>query len=356
MGAWEYAFALVSFGEMRREGDFRLINGLLRSGRSGPNTSSMAYHVFIDGSEGTTGLQIHERLAERDDLELITIEPERRKDPAARAECLNAADVAFLCLPDAAARESVGLVTNPDTVIIDASTAHRVDPAWAFGLPELSPAYRERLATANRIANIGCHAGAFLLGVTPLVRAGLVPAETRLSCFSLTGYSGGGKKMIATYEAADRPTSLDSPRPYALGLAHKHLPEMRQHSGLTHAPLFNPVVGAFRQGLAVTVPLHLAELPGTPSPQAVRSALAEAYAGQTFVRVLPFDDAANLDAGFLDVQACNGTNRADVMVFGNAEQAVVSVRIDNLGKGASGSAVQCMNIRLGLPEDTGLTV
>lgn len=316
----------------------------------------MAHKVFIDGSEGTTGLQIHERLAGRDDLELVHIDPDQRKDPSARAECLNAADVAFLCLPDAAARESVGLVTNPDTVVIDASTAHRVDPAWAYGLPEHSPAFREQLTTANRIANIGCHAGAFILGVTPLVGAGLVPAETRLSCFSITGYSGGGKKMIAAYEAEDRPASLDSPRPYALGLSHKHLPEMRQHSGLAHAPLFNPVVGAFRQGLAVTVPLNLTELPSQPSPRTVHAALSEAYAGKTFVRVLPFEADANLDGGFLDVQACNGTNRADVMVFGHAEQAVVTVRIDNLGKGASGSAVQCMNIRLGLPEETGLTI
>lgn len=316
----------------------------------------MAFKVFIDGSEGTTGLQIHERLAARDDLELVSIDPALRKDPAARAECLNAADVAFLCLPDEAARESASLVTNPDTVIIDASTAHRVDPAWAYGLPELSAAYRERLTTAHRIANIGCHAGAFILGMAPLVGAGLIPTEARLSCFSLTGYSGGGKKMIATYEADDPPATLDSPRPYALGLAHKHLPEMKQHSGLRHAPLFNPIVGAFRQGLAVTVPLSLTELPGQPSPQQLHAVLSEAYAGQKFVRVLPFDDAANLDAGFLDVQACNGTNRADLMVFGHAEQAVVTVRIDNLGKGASGSAVQCMNIRLGLPEDAGLTV
>ncbi len=314
----------------------------------------MAHKVFIDGSEGTTGLQIHERLTARDDLELITIDPEHRKDPDARAACLNAADVAFLCLPDAAARESAALVTHPDTVVIDASTAHRVDPDWAYGLPELSPTYRERLTSANRIANIGCHAGAFLLGVKPLLWAGLVPTETRLSCFSLTGYSGGGKKMIATYEAADRPAALSSPRPYALGLAHKHLPEMRMHSGLAHAPLFNPVVGAFRQGLAVTIPLSLVELPSHPSPTTIHAALADAYAGQTFVRVLPLGDAANLDEGFLDVQACNGTNRADVMVFGHAEQAVVTVRIDNLGKGASGSAVQCMNIRLGLPEETGL--
>ncbi|HEX2101031.1 MAG TPA: N-acetyl-gamma-glutamyl-phosphate reductase [Candidatus Synoicihabitans sp.] len=313
----------------------------------------MSIKVFVDGSEGTTGLQIHERLANRGELELITIAPERRKDPSARAECLNAADVAFLCLPDAAARESAQLVTNPRTVVIDASTAHRVDPSWAFGLPELGPEYRDRLRTANRIANIGCHAGAFLLGVRPLVRSGLLPADFPVSAFSLTGYTGGGKKMIAEYEAVSG-TSLRAPRPYALGLAHKHLPEMQVHSGLQSPPLFTPVVAAFPQGLAVTVPLPLDRLPCRPTPERVHAVLAEAYAGERFVRVLPLGDAANLPDGFLDLQACNGTNRADVMVFGHSTQAVVVVRLDNLGKGASGSAIQCMNLRLGWDEGLGL--
>ena len=316
----------------------------------------MKFKVFVDGSEGTTGLQIHERLEGRAELEMIMIDPDRRKDPAAKAECLNAADVAFLCLPDEAAKESVALVTNPKTVVIDASTAHRINPDWAYGLPELGVNFREKISSSNRIANIGCHAGAFLLGVSPLVNAGLVPADTRLSCFSITGYSGGGKKMIASYEAADRPATLDSPRPYALGLTHKHLPEMRQHAGLEHAPLFQPVVGAFRQGLAVSIPLTLSMLPGAPKLADLHAVLAKAYAGATFVKVKPLgDDAGNWDGGFLDVQACNGTNRADVLVTGHDEQAVVIVRIDNLGKGASGSAIQCMNIRLGLPEDLGLT-
>ena len=315
----------------------------------------MSIKVFVDGSEGTTGLQIHERLAGRADVELLTIDSARRKDAAARAEQLNAADVAFLCLPDAAARESVSLVSNPGTVVIDASTAHRVDPAWAFGLPELGPEYRARLRTSNRIANIGCHAAAFLLGVRPLVRRGLIPPEFAVSAFSLTGYSGGGKKMIADYEAGEPNPALRSPRPYALGLMHKHLPEMQVHSGLVHPPLFTPVVAGFYQGLALTIPLSLRQLPGQPAPSDVHAVMAEAYAGERFVRVLALEQEANLEQGFLDVQACNGTNRADVMVFGHASQAVVIVRLDNLGKGASGSAIQCMNLRLGWDEATGLS-
>jgi N-acetyl-gamma-glutamyl-phosphate reductase len=317
----------------------------------------MKFKVFVDGSEGTTGLQIHERLAGRPELELITIDPVKRKDPAAKAECLNAADVAFLCLPDAAARESVALVTNAETVLIDASTAHRTDPGWAYGLPELGVEWRERIVSSNRIANIGCHAGSFILAVQPLVAAGVIPADQVLSCFSLTGYSGGGKKMIAEYEAPDRPESLQSPRPYALGLSHKHLPEMRQHAGLVHPPIFSPVVAHYRQGLSVTVPLSLPHLPGAPKLADIHAVLEAAYAGQTFVKVLPLgDDAANLDGGFFDLQACNGTNRADVLVTGHDDQALVMVRVDNLGKGASGSAIQNMNIRLGLPEDAGLSV
>lgn len=314
----------------------------------------MSTKVFVDGSEGTTGLQIHERLAGRAELELISIDPDKRKDPNARAECLNAADVAFLCLPDVAARESVSLVTNPNTVVIDASTAHRTDPDWAYGLPELAPEFREKIRSTNRIAVVGCHACAFILGVRPLVAADLVPVETRLSCFSITGYSGGGKKLIAKYEE-NPPVNLNSPRPYALGLSHKHLPEMTAHTGLMHPPVFSPVVAAFYKGLMVTVPFSLHGLPGKPRLGDLYSVLADAYMGERFVRVLPLGADENLDGGFLDVQACNDTNRADVMVFGNDEHAVVTVRVDNLGKGASGSAVQCMNLRLGWDEGTGLT-
>jgi N-acetyl-gamma-glutamyl-phosphate reductase len=316
----------------------------------------MKTKVFVDGQEGTTGLQIHERLAQRADVELIVIDPALRKDAAARAACLNAADVVFLCLPDVAAKESAALVTNPRTCVIDASTAHRIDAGWAYGLPELGADYRAQIRTAKRIANPGCHATGFTLAVRPLVRSGLLPADFPVTCFSLTGYSGGGKKMIAAYEAKPPAAKLGSPRPYALGLTHKHLPEMRTHAGLASDPVFTPVVANFYKGLVLTVPLPLAQLPGRPSPAAVQATLAAAYAGEKFIRVLPFGDESALDDGSFDVQACNGTNRADVAVFGRAEQVVVMVRLDNLGKGASGAAIQSMNLHLGLDEGTGLTV
>jgi len=314
----------------------------------------MKTKVFVDGQEGTTGLQIHERLALRPELELIVIDPAKRKDAAARAECLNAADVAFLCLPDGAAKESAALVTNPRTCIIDASTAHRVDPTWVYGVPELSADYRAAIRTSKRIANPGCHATAFALAVRPLVQRGLIPADFALSCFSITGYSGGGKKMIADYEQSPLPEALKSPRPYALGLMHKHLPEMRVHTGLVNAPIFTPIVASFYKGLSVTVPISLQHLAVASTPQVLHHALTETYANERFVRVLPFGDEGVLDGGFFDVQACNNTNRCDLAVFGHNDQAVVVARLDNLGKGASGAAIQCMNLHLGFDEGLGL--
>ncbi len=315
----------------------------------------MKTKVFVDGQEGTTGLQIFDRLAAREDIEVIQIDPALRKDTAARAACLNAADIAFLCLPDAAAVESVALVTNPDTCVIDASTAHRINPEWAYGLPELGADYRLRIRDSKRIANPGCHATAFELAVRPLVKAGILAPDTVLSCFSITGYSGGGKKMIADYEQAFS-EKLRGPRPYALGMSHKHLPEMRVHAGLSSAPLFNPIVGPFSQGLSVTVPLQLDKLPDAPTPAAIHTALAEFYAHECFVNVLPLGDESVLDGGFWDVQACNGTNRADIAVFGHERQISLMCRLDNLGKGASGAAIQSMNLHLDLPEDLGLSV
>jgi len=313
----------------------------------------MTYRIFVDGQEGTTGLRIHEMLARRSDVEVLRIDADKRKDAAERARLLNAADVGFLCLPDAAAREAVALVDNPNTCVIDASTAHRTVPGWAFGLPELAPGQREKLRAGKRIANPGCHASAFILLLRPLVDAGLVPADAALSATSITGYSGGGKKMIEQYEAGGD-ARLQSPRPYGLTLAHKHLPEMAAHAKLDQAPVFLPMVASFYKGLAVSVPLHLNQLkPGTTGA-ALQQALAEYYAGERFVKVMPLSDPATLEEGYFDVQACNDTNNCELFVFANDSQVLLMSRLDNLGKGASGAAVQAMNVHLGLDEGLGL--
>lgn len=313
----------------------------------------MTYAVFVDGQEGTTGLRIHEYLAARRDIEVLRIDADKRKDPAERARLLNAADVAFLCLPDVASREAAALISNPNTCLIDASTAHRTVPGWAFGLPELARDQRAKIRAAKRIANPGCHASSFILAVRPLVDAGLLPADALVSATSITGYSGGGKSMIAQYEAGGD-AKLDSPRPYALGLAHKHLPEMMAHTGLKTAPVFMPMVGKFYKGLTVTVPLHLSQLRAGAKAEDIQQALTAHYEGERFIRVMPLRDTATLEEGFFDVQACNDTNRVDLFVFGSQTQVLVMVRLDNLGKGASGAAVQAMNIHLGLDEGLGL--
>ena len=313
----------------------------------------MTFRVFVDGQEGTTGLRIHEYLAQRADIEVLRIDPERRKDAAERARLLNAADVAFLCLPDAAAKEAVSLVTNPHTCLIDASTAHRTLPGWAFGLPELAADQRDRIRASKRIANPGCHASAFILLLRPLVDAGLVPAALPTAATSITGYSGGGKKMIEQYEAGGD-ARLNSPRPYALTLAHKHIPEMMAHTGLTVQPLFQPIVGNFYKGLSVSVPLHLAQLKAGATARDIQAAMERHYAGEPFVRVMPLCDPATLEEGFFDVQGCNDTNRVDLFVFANDSQVMLMARLDNLGKGASGAAVQAMNVHLGLAEGLGL--
>ena len=313
----------------------------------------MKHSVYVDGQEGTTGLRIHEYLAQRPDIEVLRIDPDRRKDPAERARLLNAADVAFLCLPDAASREAAALVQNPKTCLIDASTAHRTHPDWVFGLPELAPGQRERLRTSKRIANPGCHATAFIALLRPLVDAGCVASDTGVTATSITGYSGGGKKMIEQYEAGGDPL-LTSPRPYALGLSHKHVPEMMVQTGLTVAPVFMPVVSNFYKGLCVSVPLQRAQLRDGAYAARLHAAFAERYAGERFIDVKPLNDPATLEAGFFDVQACNDTNRIDLFVFARDEQVLLMARLDNLGKGASGAAVQCMNVHLGLAEDTGL--
>ncbi|CAG9175782.1 N-acetyl-gamma-glutamyl-phosphate reductase [Cupriavidus respiraculi] len=313
----------------------------------------MAFKVFVDGQEGTTGLRLLDYLSGRTDVELLRIDEDKRKDPAERARFLNAADVAFLCLPDVASREAMTLVTNPTTCVIDASTAFRTSNDWVYGLPELARGHREKIRASKRIAVPGCHASAFVLAVRPLVDAGVMQPDYPVTAFSLTGYSGGGKKMIAEFEAGGNPR-LDSPRSYALGLEHKHLPEMRVQTGLAQAPIFSPIVGKFYKGLAVTVPVYPDRLARKVSPEQIADIYRKHYEGEQFVRVMPVASDDNLDDGFFDVQANNDTNRVDLFVFGSAERMVLMARLDNLGKGAAGAAVQCMNVVVGADEATGL--
>lgn len=306
--------------------------------------------IFIDGSAGTTGLRISERLAERRDLALLSLPEALRKDASARRDALNAADVAFLCLPDRAAREAAGLVENEHTALIDASTAHRTADGWAYGFPELR-GRRAAIEGAKRVANPGCHASGFIALIAPLVECGLLPPDARLKCFSLTGYSGGGRGMIADYEAAGRDPLLDAPQQYALAQGHKHLPEMVRQCALAHAPLFCPVVAPYFAGMEVTVPLHRDELRG--GIEEIRAVYREYYQGG-LVRYA--DDADKEENGFLSAGALAGRDDMLLTVCGNGERLLLISRFDNLGKGASGAAIQNMNILLGLDEATGLKV
>lgn len=303
------------------------------------------FTVFIDGQEGTTGLQIVERIKARDDVSLLEIAPEKRKDLAARKELLNAADVAFLCLPDDAAIQAASLVENERTILIDASTAHRTNDAWAYGLPELGPAQRSAIQGAKRIANPGCYATGMLALTHPLVAAGILPKDYPLTVHAVSGYSGAGKKGIAQYEDPQRSGHLNSPRLYALGLAHKHLPEMQLHAGLSQPPIFNPQICDFYAGMTVNIPLHTRLLSKTASPQAICQLYQEHYRGQNFVSFAPAPED-----GFIPATLNTGTNRLTIFVGGNSQQLIVSAVLDNLGKGASGAAVQNMNIALSLDE------
>ena len=305
--------------------------------------------IYIDGKDGTTGLQIYDRLAGRKDLELLLIDEDKRKDTAERQKLMNAADIVFLCLPDAAAIEAVELVTNPETCIIDASTAHRTAPGWDYGFPELSAEHRAHIANSKRIANPGCHASGFISAVYPLVAHGIVPPDYPMTCFSLTGYSGGGKKMIAQYET-EKTEELYAPRIYGLSLHHKHLPEMQKICGLHKAPVFLPVVDDYYKGMATTIQLRNDLLaPGTTA-QRVWETLRDHYADAQMVTVAPFGGTTPMIAG----NAMAGKDTLQLIVYGNEEQTAVTALFDNLGKGASGAAVQNMNIRLGLEESTGL--
>lgn len=300
--------------------------------------------VFIDGSAGTTGLRIREMLGKREDISLIALPEALRKDVAARRDAINGADAVFLCLPDDAAREAVGLVENKNTVVIDASTAHRTSPGWAYGFPELSAGHRAAIVNGKRIANPGCYASGFLALVYPLVAAGVLPKDYPLVCHAVSGYSGAGKKGIAEYEAKDRPAGYDTPRLYALTLAHKHLPEMQAVCGLTRTPVFNPYVCDYYCGMTVNVPLFVDMLAQKVSVADVKELLRAHYAGAHFVTV------GEEPSGYVSANLLNGTNRMELLVNGNERQILLTARFDNLGKGASGAAIQNMNLALGLDE------
>jgi N-acetyl-gamma-glutamyl-phosphate reductase len=315
----------------------------------------MTARVFIDGEAGTTGLKIRERLLARDDISLLSVDPSRRKDPAARRDCLNAADAVVLCLPDEAAREAVSLIDNPAVRVVDASTAHRTAPHWTYGFPELSPDQKQAIRGSKRVSNPGCYPTGFLALVRPLIADGLLPADWPVTVNAVSGYSGGGRSMIAQFEnRADPAYTTTAYRPYALGLSHKHVAEMQAHSGLAHPPLFAPAVGRFLQGMIVEVPLPLWAIPGWPAVDDLRRSLARAYAGHPFVEVASAEEAAA--ATGLDPEALNGTNRMRLYVFGAEEtgQVRLAAVLDNLGKGASGAAVQNLNLMLGLEETKGL--
>ena len=302
------------------------------------------FKVFIDGSAGTTGLRIREMLGKRTDISLISLPEQLRKDVAARKEAINASDVTFLCLPDDAAREAVLLVENPDTVVIDASTAHRTAAGWAYGFPELSAAHRAAIAQGKRIANPGCYASGFIALVYPLVKAGLVAPDYPFVCHAVSGYSGAGKKGIAEYEAENRPPLYDTPRLYALSLSHKHLPEMKAVCGLSRTPVFNPYVCDYYCGMTVNVPLFADLLVKKTAAADIRALLAEHYAESAFISV------GEEESGFISANTLNETNRMEILVNGNDECILLTARFDNLGKGASGAAIQNMNIALGLDE------
>ena len=311
--------------------------------------------VYIDGSEGTTGLRIFERFQDRNDVEVIKINPELRKDPTERAKMINASDITFLCLPDAAAIEAVSLCTNPNVCIIDASTAHRTNPDWAYGFPELAPQFREKIKNSKRIAVPGCYASGFMMMVYPLISMGIMGTDYPVCVTALSGYSGAGKKAIALYESADKTNDLFAPREYALTQQHKHLKEMKAISGLDRLPLFTPVVDDYYSGMIVSFPIYTDLLKEKVTPEELQKRFAKYYEGEQFIQVMPFGSEAEGN-GFFAANAMSGKDYAKIYVTGNEDRLLVSAVFDNLGKGASGAAIQCMNIVIGAPEESGLVL
>lgn len=317
--------------------------------------TDMRTKVFIDGSAGTTGLRIYERFQNRKDIELLTISEELRKDTAERKRLINASDITFLCLPDAAAREAVTLVENEHVKLIDSSTAHRTEEGWSYGFPELSQVHRDRIKNGKRIAVPGCHASGFISIVYPMLRKGLIAEDYPVSSFSITGYSGGGKKMIEEYEDPNRDVMYDAPREYAVSQQHKHLNEMQKITGLSRQPLFSPIVADYYSGMVVSVPFYTELMNMKMTPEQVHEFLAEYYKNEKFVHVKPFG-AESETKGLFSGNACSGWDGMNLYVTGNEERILITSQFDNLGKGASGAAIQCMNLMLGLQEDTGLVL
>lgn len=315
----------------------------------------MKTKIFIDGIAGTTGLRIHERFQNRDDIELMQISDELRKDINERKRLINESDITFLCLPDDAARESVSLVTNDNVTIIDTSTAHRTEEGWAYGFPELSKSHRDAIKNGKRIAVPGCHATGFISLVYPLIAGNILPKDYPVASFSLTGYSGGGKNMIAEYEADERIEELKSPREYALSQKHKHLKEMKKITGLSKEPLFSPIVADYYSGMVVSLPLYADMLKGDQTPEKVHKFFTEFYKGEKFIKVMPLGSEEE-SRSFLGGNGCSGWDGLQIYVTGNEDRILVSSRFDNLGKGASGAAIQCLNIVLGCEEDKGLNL
>lgn len=315
----------------------------------------MKYNVFIDGQEGTTGLKIVEDLSKLSNIEVMRIDREKRKNIAERSKLLNQADLVFLCLPDSAAKESIELIKNKDTRVINTSTAFRTDKDWVFGLPEIKD-HRELIRSASKVSVPGCHATGFIVTIRPLIEAGLLQKDYPITCYSLTGYSGAGKKGIEEYENPVHVATkqLHAPKHYALQLNHKHLPEMVMYSGLSHEPLFTPIIANYRQGMAMTIPLISRMLLKKSTAREIHETLAEYYSSEPFIHVMPFQSEAYHDEGRFNITECNNTNRLEIFVFGNNDNINIISRYDNLGKGASGAAIQNMNLMLGFDECNGL--